>query len=484
MKNYKKILFFCFYLFLSIYAFSHSGKPKFHVIIDTDGAIDDMRAITMFLAGNDIRVLGIIGSQGTLNAYNSAIKVYSLLDFFHHNGIPVGVGNNVNYALPSWNTMNKNTIWGTIENNDKIYFSNSDSLLNNIIKNYNSKIILIALGSLNTYAEFLKNNPKYINKVSKIIWYNNEIIEKGFNYLIDFSSFNYIKSLNIKLDIVSNNREDELICNEEFLSHISNFDNIYAKQLYKIHFQPSVKEQVSNNHLKLWDDLIPLYLTVPMLFETTNKDNITYVKLQKNIPKNLIYETIGQLLVSANQTNNRSFLTFPIDKDLYNKQTADLLPETINKYGLVEWKAVILTNEVHGHTGIYSIIGVKMGIRACEYFNVGVNNLTATSFAGFAPPLSCLNDGIQTSTGATVGQGLFYLSDKVEKNPTCIFEFNGQKIQITLKEDITQQIENEVAIGVKNYGFSDLYWNYIEELALKYWKDLDRHNIFEIQKVL
>ena len=47
-----------------------------------------------------------------------------------------------------------------------------------------------------------------------------------------------------------------------------------------------------------------------------------------------------------------------------------------------------MTNEIHGHTGIYSIIGAKMGIRAMEYFNVGVNNLMITSFAGSEPPLS------------------------------------------------------------------------------------------------
>ena len=57
---------------------AHSGKPKYHIIIDSDGAIDDMRAITMFLACNDVRVLGITGSQGSIKSYSAAIKITSL----------------------------------------------------------------------------------------------------------------------------------------------------------------------------------------------------------------------------------------------------------------------------------------------------------------------------------------------------------------------------------------------------------------------
>ena len=68
--------------------FAHSGKPEFHVIIDTDGALDDMRSLSMFLSGNDIRVLAITCSQGTLLPDSVYVKVKSLLSVFHHEGIP------------------------------------------------------------------------------------------------------------------------------------------------------------------------------------------------------------------------------------------------------------------------------------------------------------------------------------------------------------------------------------------------------------
>ncbi len=143
-----------------------------------------------------------------------------------------------------------------------------------------------------------------------------------------------------------------------------------------------------------------------------------------------------------------------------------------------------MTNEIHGHTGIYSIIGAKMGIRAMEYFNVGVNNLVVTTFAGSEPPLSCFNDGVQISSGATIGQGLITVSDSISPIPSAIFEFNNQKVNISLNPEIARQMGNDIRYGIEEYGLlTDAYWLYVEKLAITYWRDFDRHEIFTVKKL-
>ncbi|NLA49059.1 MAG: nucleoside hydrolase, partial [Bacteroidales bacterium] len=77
-------------LFLSAVLYCHPWKPNHYVIIDTDGGIDDLRAITMLLASPDVRVLGITTSGGALSHENAYIKVKSLLNSLYHEGIPVG----------------------------------------------------------------------------------------------------------------------------------------------------------------------------------------------------------------------------------------------------------------------------------------------------------------------------------------------------------------------------------------------------------
>lgn len=461
--------------------FAHSGKPKYHVVIDTDGAIDDMRSISMLLAGNDIRVLAITSSQGTIDPSSGFYKINSLLATFYHDGIPVGIGDKNNSPLPPWTGFAEKINWGNAIDNLQ-YKENAIDLLNRITKDYSNKLTLIALGSLKTYADWLKKNPENIQKIERIIWYNEAKKEDGFNYLADTVSYNYIVKTNISVSIVSNTRND-LICNSAYLTCIKSTKSIYAQQIYKVHNQTPVSEKVKQNHLQLWDDLLPLYLSVPILFTSDKKDNITYVSVEKSIPASFVYETISKVLLSGTSTNNRVFIAFPIDTLLYKKEYAEMLNPTIEKYGQIEWKAITMTNEIHGHTGIYSIIGAKMGIRAIEYFNVGVNNLKVKTFVGYVPPLSCLNDGIQISTGATIGQGLITVSDTILQIPTVIFEFNKQKIKMSLNGKIAKQMENDIKQGVENYGMTDKYWLYIEELAIKYWADFDRHEIFEIEKI-
>jgi pyrimidine-specific ribonucleoside hydrolase len=462
-------------------ALAHSGKPKYHVIIDTDGALDDMRTVSMFLAGNEIRVLAITCSQGSLLPDSVYIKVKNLLSAYHHEGIPVGMGDKTNFPLPPWASFASSVVWGnSTPSTDKLPNQNALFTLNNTTYDYPQKITLIALGSLKTFADWLKSNPDAAGIIDRIIWYNEFPVENGFNYKASPESYYEIKQSGVPLEIVSSKNSSMLI-NNAYIELLEKGKSIYSNHITGVLNQKSVQKMNAEKHLRLFDDFIPLYLAVPILFDSEKIDGVKLIIPNLQIPIETFFENIAAILESSNSSNNRMFTTFPIDKALYNKEVAMIMDSVIHKYGLPEWKAVCLTNEIHGHTGIYSIIGAKAGIRALEYFNVGVNNLNILSFSGNNPPLSCFNDGLQISSGATIGQGLIQISDSLSPTPTVIFEFNKQKIKMTLIQSIALQMKNDISFGVKTYGLeSEKYWLYIEDLALKYWSDFNRHNIFTI----
>ncbi|MFO7669994.1 MAG: nucleoside hydrolase [Bacteroidales bacterium] len=463
---------------------AHSGKPKYHVVIDTDGALDDMRSISMLLSQNDIRVLALTCSQGTLLPDSVYVKVKSLLSAFHHEGIPVGIGEKSNLELPEWSAFAQNITWADAADNPQPDFSeNATGLLDRTTENYPHPITLIALGSLKTYADWISANPDLSEKIERIIWYNHHDIAKGYNDSASRESYEYIRQTGIQLDVVSND-SDRLVVNEDYLAGIRGVKSVYARQIGMVHTQPGVEERITRNHLQLWDDLVPVYLTVPILFETETIEKINYVSINKSIPDTYVYEAISQLLESANVANNRVFVNFPVDPALYKPEYAKMITSTIENFGPIEWKAISMTNEIHGHTGIYSIIGAKMGIRAMEYFNVGVNNLVVITFAGSEPPLSCFNDGVQISSGATIGQGLITVSDSISPVPSALFEFNNQKVTISLNPEIARQMGDDIRYGIEEYGLlTDAYWLFIEKLAIEYWRDFDRHEIFTVKRL-
>lgn len=179
-----------------------------------------------------------------------------------------------------------------------------------------------------------------------------------------------------------------------------------------------------------------------------------------------------------------TMVEFPTDPTWYASDIRPSMEDIIHKHGKDEWKACVLTNEIHGHLGIFSLAGVKMGILALEYFDVGRDALSVTSWAGYAPPLSCLNDGIQVSTGATLGQGTIRVLNGSLPSAMVLFNNNGREILMTLKPEYLDKALQDIHYAKKMYGLSrENYWIYVRQQALKYWLDWDRKKIFDIEEI-
>lgn len=173
---------------------------------------------------------------------------------------------------------------------------------------------------------------------------------------------------------------------------------------------------------------------------------------------------------------------FLLPLDVYAEDVADIAASCIQLYGPDEWRAAVLTNEIHGHLGIYSTIGAKMGIRAAELFKEkGIGGeISVISFAGSIPPVSCLNDGLQVSTGASMGHGLFEVAPAGEPSAKACFTCGGESFEMSLKPEYEQVIKADISRGVALYGHAPEYWNYVRRLAVRYWREWDRAQIFAI----
>ena len=139
-------------LALTINLDAHPWKPSHYVVIDTDGGADDLKALNMLLASPDVRVLAIIASGGTIDAQNCYIKVRSMLDSFHHEGLPVAISYNVmgvNYQMPL------HLKWAESENVIPPATSNFIEIVNRAMEGETSPVKLIALGSLNSAADMI-----------------------------------------------------------------------------------------------------------------------------------------------------------------------------------------------------------------------------------------------------------------------------------------------------------------------------------------
>jgi len=92
----------------------------------------------------------------------------------------------------------------------------------------------------------------------------------------------------------------------------------------------------------------------------------------------------------------------------------------------------------HGHLGPYLALGLKMGLLAKELLQGDPFSLSAEIHTSTSPPRSCMVDGIQFSSGCTLGKGNIII--KEDSNLFGIFTRDSRSITIKVRPDIADSL--------------------------------------------
>jgi formylmethanofuran dehydrogenase subunit E len=99
--------------------------------------------------------------------------------------------------------------------------------------------------------------------------------------------------------------------------------------------------------------------------------------------------------------------------------------------------------QFHGHLGPYAVIGYRMGEIAKQQLGSDPFSKEAVVWTGTKPPLSCIIDGIQVSSGCTLGKGNILINQGGVPKVQFIGE-DGKQLGISLKKNIQQEIDTKV----------------------------------------
>jgi pyrimidine-specific ribonucleoside hydrolase len=439
---------FAFILFFILASLSaHPWKPRHYVIVDTDGGVDDRKAICLLLASSDVRILAITVSDG-FNKSSEAYKIVrTMLDSLWHEGLPMASG------------------------------AEAISLIEECLNGETSPVTFIALGSLKTAAEAIEGVPSFATKVKRIIWSNEGLPgEEGFNYRADPEAVQEV--LGGPLPVSVTGKGGEAFYNDALLYEIGEVKTPYARTVSGL-----IKAMASHSFVfTAYDDMVPLLLHFPSLFTSSPAGGKNSYWYPADI--NALRRATVTILKEETVRKMQVIKTIPRDTSFYMSDLQLSTTEIRNRYGEDEWVSGVIANELHRHLGVFAIIGVKMGIRAREYFCTGVDEMSVTSHAGSVPPLSCMNDGVQVSSGATPGHGLLAVSTETPFFPAADFTHKGKTIRVTLKKELAEKVSSELKeINFVNGLDSDIYWDLVRQNSIKYWLQFDRHEIFDIEVI-
>lgn len=96
----------------------------------------------------------------------------------------------------------------------------------------------------------------------------------------------------------------------------------------------------------------------------------------------------------------------------------------------------------HGHLGVYVTLGLRIGAigkRTLGHYK----GLRAVVRSRPEPPMLCVVDGVQFSSGCTMGKGNIVIEPAAE--PEVTFEKDGRRVRVALKPGWRDRIDREMS---------------------------------------
>jgi len=485
----KRPISICLFLFLSLLchcAYAHTHRIS--VIVDTDMALDDVRAIAMLLNAAMIDIPLMVTSDGAVTPEVGLRNLEVLLRYYRQENIKLAKGKLLGKPGPQWRSWSENLQWP-----DKDLPPGKTSVdreaaveIVKVLESRDKAVPYVCLGPLTNLAEALKLSPRVRDRISRIIYFGGHPDEPlyGWNTERDPDSARLVFDSGVDIYCLNLPEAEFLPFDRKLYDQIGSVDATAARLVTSIHQNPAVSRLLSDGHFHVWDEMAVILLNEPTLFKFVPSAIHDHVMTLTGFEAAGVGDAYLRLLSYSRDfhlTARHSVVlkAFPTDPSLFRDDVELYVKKIIERYGLEEWKACLLTNEFHRHLGTYSIIGAKMGIRAREILEAPFDTLEVASLAGSTPPLSCMNDGLQVSTGASLGRGTINIAEGTPK-PQAIFVRGGRKVRLTVKKEVLDKIQSDIKASLKEYGgLNPAYFAHFRKLSIDYWLDLDRREIFD-----
>jgi len=458
------------------------------VVVDTDMALDDVRAIAMLLNSDLMDIPLIVTSDGVVSPQEGCKNLETLLRYFKRQDIKIARGRVLGKPAPPWRAWCEDLKWPEVDVTPfKIAVGGRAS--EEIVKTLQSQdkaILYLCLGPLTNLADALRLSPGVRDKISRLVYFEAYTDDplSGWNTNRDPESARFVFDSGLRAYWLSLPEGKLLPFDQRLYEKIEGIDTAAAQLVASIHRAPVVSKLLSEGHFYVWDEMAVIYLNEPSLFRFVPTAHGPQVMSLASFKAAGIYDTYLRLLGHSadfhlSPRHPVVLQTFPSDPSIFRADVKPHVKKIIEQYGLEEWKACLLTNEFHRHLGAYSLIGAKMGIRAREILEAPFDALRVVSFAGTGPPLSCMNDGLQVATGASLGRGTIRISHE-KPAPAAAFFYKDKKLTLKIKRGLVNRVKEDIRAAEKEYGgLNPAYFAHIRKLAIDYWRDLDRKKIFD-----
>ncbi|MBN2172346.1 MAG: nucleoside hydrolase [Candidatus Krumholzibacteriota bacterium] len=474
--------------------------PRQPVIVDTDLALDDLRAIALLAQSEEHEIVAAVSSDGSSSPEAGARNLRAVLDRLGLADVPVAAGADLDLEPPPWRAMSETLGWSAIAKTARPPAprlarggetppppETAAALIARALAEAGGDAAYLCLGPMTNLAAALREDPTLAARIGTIVYYGTppDVEHPDWNTSRDTAAARAVFAAGIPLCVVRLGDEALLPYDRALHERVRALGSAAARLIAEAHAGERVAPLLDAGHFRCWDETAALRLVAPPLFERAPWRGSATVEITRGWDRDTARRLYLSLLaedLSMTEGHRRAVVLreYPAAGELLREDVALLAPEILRRHGREEWDACLLTNELHRHLGVWSLLGAKMGIRAREILGAGVDELRVVSHAGLEPPLSCFTDGLQVSTGASLGRGTISVAAG-EAEPAAEFIDGERRLVLRVRPAVVARVRADIRAAVAEHGgLTPAYWRAVRAMALGYWRDIDRAEAFEV----
>lgn len=465
-------------------AVAHDVDTAPSVVIDTDMGLDDAAMMAVALQCPRLRIVGCVAGEGVLDAESSAIALGRMLHEFNRGDIALyRAASAGTHAAPPFRAFATNAVMeatkadGQTEARPFVPAAYRDPS--------GGKTMVLAVGPLTNVAAALQD-PEVAKGIDCVVIQGPPDPQVNWNVKFDPQAFARLRDSGVRFEFVAGGpaaakpqawREagrpfgGQTSIGEAFLLRL------LPDSALRAHYTDGIFSQFT-------DELVLLYAIDPHAFASAQAGPGEPACVRPQDHERIVASFISAISEGRQIKDRVVFKAGPIPDDILMPDVRIRKAGIIAKNGESEWFAQLLMNELHEHLGSYSILGVKMGLRAAELLNAPQHGMEVVSHAAPKPPVSCINDGVIVVTGSTPGRALFRHEPGEPGSTTFTFACNGRTVRMKVKDEYRGKIQSHIQGLLKQHTLEDDgYWLGVRKMSIDIWENWHRRDLFDVEWV-
>jgi len=449
------------------------------IVIDTDLGLDDAVTLAMALQNPEVHVEAVVACGGACDGSKGAEFLRRMLWEFNRVDVVLYGPANADRPMkpPAFRGFVEEALGAALPQVDNGH--RPRAFAPDAYAAHEAKITILALGPLTNLAAALQARPEIKAGIERIVVAGWADVDRNWNLQYDREAYETVRGSGIPMVFVAPEesaarKPDTWQEGELNLGSNTSVGERFLRGLLAPHH---VREHYVAQLSSFYDELTFLYVVEPAIFKPGNRQDVV-----APAGAEAVVGCFTRLVSEGRQGERHVVLTDdPLPASALRPDVRQRRDRIIARHGRREWFAQLLMNELHQHLGAYSVIGVKMGLRAAEVLNAPQHGMTVVSHVDPTPPVSCLNDGIIVATGCTPGRALFSQGEADAGKVEAAFTYNGRTATLVLKDTYRDQVRRRIEALRRTSSLEDhAYWDGVRVLGLDIWENWHRGELFAI----